>query len=52
MIIGILTLVLVAGFNKELSGQNSGGNTQLDTLVVAVNLDTPWEMLWGPDDMI
>lgn len=52
LIIGILTLVLVAGFNKELSGQNSGGNTQLDTLVVAVNLDTPWEMLWGPDDMI
>ena len=27
-------------------------STTLDVTVVAENLDTPWEILWGPDDFI
>ncbi len=33
-------------------GQISIGSTQVDTQSVATNLDTPWEILWGPDDHI
>ncbi len=28
------------------------GSTQVDTQSVATGLDTPWEILWGPDDHI
>ncbi len=27
-------------------------STELNVQVIAENLDTPWEILWGPDDMI
>lgn len=52
LLLGLLTLLLVAVCNKNSEGQNSGGNTQLDTTIIATGLDTPWEILWGPDDMI
>lgn len=52
LIIGMITLFLVAGCNKKSESQNSGGNTQLDTAIIATGLDTPWEMLWGSDDQI
>jgi len=28
------------------------GTTEIDTNTIASNLDTPWEILWGPDDQI
>lgn len=48
----MITLFLVAGCNKKSESQNSGGNTQLDTAIIATGLDTPWEMLWGSDDQL
>lgn len=52
MIFTIFTSVLVAGLNNVSVSQNSGGSTILDTVVVATGLETPWEILWAPDNMI
>jgi len=45
-----LAAVLITGC--PVRGQLFIGNTQVDTNVVASGLDTPWEILWGPDDWI
>ncbi len=48
----ILLLILWAGLPWPTHAQVSVGATQVDTHSVATGLDTPWEILWGPDDHI
>lgn len=50
--IGFISVLLILGCNKRLESQNSGGNTQLDTTVIAKGLEVPWEILWSPDNNI
>jgi glucose/arabinose dehydrogenase len=44
--------MLLAIVHLKTHAQLSLGETPIDTLTVASNLDTPWEILWGPDDHI
>ena len=49
------TCILVLAFflfPHFLNAQITIGSTEVDTQSVATNLDTPWEILWGPDDHI
>lgn len=39
-------------FSITTFSQITVGNTNVSVEVVAENLDTPWEILWGPDDHI
>ncbi len=49
----ILLAVLVAGGLPLINAQVlTLDSTALNVTVVAENLDTPWEILWGPDDHI
>ena len=48
----ILILGVLLGMIRMTNAQTSLGETPIDTLTVASNLDTPWEILWGPDDLI
>lgn len=50
--IGLVTAVIIIGCNKRLESQNSGGQTQLDTTIIAQGLEVPWEILWSPDNHI
>ena len=48
-----LLLVIQLAFTlTETAAQIYIGETQVDTMTVASNLDTPWEILWGPDDQL
>ena len=52
-IIFILTLLVSLMVPSGLvMAQVTIGSTEVDTQSVATNLDTPWEILWGPDDHI
>jgi glucose/arabinose dehydrogenase len=42
-----ITIVLISLLNNTLNAQSG-----LQTRTVATNLDTPWEILWGPDNFI
>lgn len=42
-----ISIVLISLFFNTLNAQ-----TNLQTKIIAVNLDTPWEILWGPDNFI
>lgn len=42
-----ISIVLIPLFFNSLSAQPS-----LQTKTIAANLDTPWEILWGPDNFI
>jgi len=47
--------LLVSMLLLPLSGtyaQITIGNTEADTTTILTGLDTPWEILWGPDDHI
>lgn len=45
--------ILLAGlFPLQLNSQILIGNTEVDTASIVSGLDTPWEILWGPDDHI
>lgn len=46
------TTALTLFFLNFSFGQVTVGNTTLTEEVVVDNLDTPWEILWGPDDYI
>lgn len=46
------TLVVLLGIFPEAKAQFFIGSTEVDTNSVATNLDTPWEILWGPDNHI
>ncbi len=52
LMIGIITVICLIGCNKRLESQNSGGQTQLDTTIIAKGLEVPWEILWSPDNHI
>ncbi len=39
-------------FLTESSAQITIGTTEVDTTTIASGLDTPWEILWGPDNHI
>ena len=43
----VVVFLLILIINYSASAQNN-----LQTRTVATNLDTPWEILWGPDDFI
>jgi glucose/arabinose dehydrogenase len=45
-------LMIFAGFLIKGSAQVIIGATEADTSTIVQNLDTPWEILWGPDDHI
>jgi glucose/arabinose dehydrogenase len=47
----ILTL-LVCLLAAKVHGQVLIGDTEVDTTTVVGGLDTPWEILWGPDNKI
>ncbi|MFH1121164.1 MAG: PQQ-dependent sugar dehydrogenase [Bacteroidota bacterium] len=47
-LIGLLTL----GCSEKSESQINIGSTPVDTSTVKTGLDTPWEILWGPDDFI
>ena len=47
----ILGLFLTS-MHVKTSAQLTLEETPIDTLTVASKLDTPWEILWGPDDHI
>jgi glucose/arabinose dehydrogenase len=51
-ITGLLTWVFVAGFFSVASCRNGNLSSPQDTAVIATGLDTPWEILWGPDNML
>jgi len=48
----ILIIVLIGGFAFRGQSQIFIGNTEIDTNSIVTGLDTPWEILWGPDDHI
>ncbi len=49
--IGIV-FVSIFWFHTKGSAQITIGTTVVDTSTIASGLDTPWEILWGPDDHI
>jgi len=48
----LIAVAIMVGFLTESSAQITIGTTVVDTTTVASGLDTPWEILWGPDDHI
>jgi glucose/arabinose dehydrogenase len=48
----IISFIILCGFLLESKSQILIGTTEIDTNTIATDLDTPWEILWGPDDMI
>ncbi len=48
----IISFIILSGFLLESKSQILIGTTEVDTNTIATDLDTPWEILWGPDDMI
>ncbi len=47
-----ISLIILNGFLMKSESQITIGTTEIDTNTIATNLDTPWEILWGPDDHI
>jgi len=47
-----LLLLLLMGGSSTLYAQVMVGETEVDTHSVVTGLDTPWEIIWGPDDHI
>lgn len=48
----ILLLFCLTLWNLSIRGQGAVGEIQIETEIIAEDLDTPWEILWGPDDHI
>jgi glucose/arabinose dehydrogenase len=48
----IFWLLILVSLSHSGWSQITIGSTTVDTQSVATNLDTPWEMVWGPDDHI
>jgi glucose/arabinose dehydrogenase len=49
-IVGLL--MVLSGCFAAMQAQVYVGATEVDTSSIVTNLDTPWEVLWGPDDHI
>jgi len=47
-----IALAVLLGFIQEAKAQFFIGSTEVDTNSLVTNLDTPWEILWGPDNHI
>lgn len=45
-------LVVLLGCAKKSESQQIIGNTTIDTTTLITGIDTPWEILWGPDNFI
>jgi len=52
MKIFLIALATMFWILNESSAQINIGSTEVDTFTIASGLDTPWEILWGPDDQI
>lgn len=48
----LLIVLLSLGCSKKSESQLYIGSTAVDTTTVITGLDTPWEILWGPDNYI
>ncbi len=48
----LITLAFWCGFLVPGHAQITIGATPVDTNTIVSNIDTPWEILWGPDDHI
>lgn len=48
----ILCIILLLSTGQQANAQVKLDTTVVDTLTVVDSLDTPWEILWGPDDHI
>jgi len=48
----LISLLILTGFAGKSQSQIFVGTTEIDTSSVVTGLDTPWEILWGPDDFI
>ena len=48
----LLSPIIIFGFVINSYSQIFIGNTEIDTTSIVTSLDTPWEILWGPDDYI
>ena len=51
-IIVILAFMFLQSGYHNLYSQIMIGSTEVDTHSVVTGLDTPWEILWGPDNYI
>ena len=47
-----ISLLLLIGFVEKSQSQIFIGTTEIDTSSIVTGIDTPWEILWGPDDHI
>jgi glucose/arabinose dehydrogenase len=47
-----MSFIILTGFLMDSESQIFIGTTEIDTNSITTGLDTPWEILWGPDDMI
>jgi glucose/arabinose dehydrogenase len=47
-----ISLLILIGFVAKSQSQIFIGTTEIDTSSIVTGLDTPWEILWGPDDHI
>jgi glucose/arabinose dehydrogenase len=48
----IISFIILSGLLLESRSQILIETTEIDTNTIVTGLDTPWEILWGPDDMI
>jgi len=48
----LISLLIIIGFVIKSQSQILIGTTEIDTSSIVTGLDTPWEILWGPDDHI
>lgn len=48
----IVVLILSFGCTRKTEGQLYIGNTAIDTTTLISGIETPWEILWGPDNFI
>ena len=48
----LISLMILSGFVIKSQSQIFVGTTEIDTNSIVTGLDTPWEILWGPDDHI
>jgi glucose/arabinose dehydrogenase len=47
-----VALFLFFGCSQKSEGQFYIGNTAVDTVTLISEIETPWEVLWGPDNFI
>ncbi len=50
--ISVIILILLIGCSKKSESQLFIGSTAIDTSTLISGLNTPWEILWGPDNHI